>query len=64
MLDDVMVIVWGGRAIKDQDLICLCISGPARVELPGAVLEDEISDRDSPDACSLSSTSPPQVVEL
>lgn len=37
------------------------IEGPARVDLPGAVVEDEISDRDSPDAGSLSSSpSPPQ----
>jgi len=37
------------------------IEGPARVDLPGAVLEEEISDRDSPDAGSLSSSpSPPQ----
>ena len=32
------------------------------MDLPGAVLEEEISDRDSPDAGSLSSSpSPPQV---
>jgi len=34
--------------------------GPARVDLPGAVVEDEISDRDSPGAGSLSTPSPPQ----
>ena len=37
------------------------ISGPARVNLPGAVGEDEISDRDSVDVGSLSTPSPPQV---
>ena len=31
------------------------------MDLPGAVVEDEISDRDSPDAGSLSTPSPPQV---
>lgn len=31
------------------------------MDLPGAVVEDEISDRDSPGAGSLSTPSPPQV---
>ena len=41
--------------------VAFCVSGPARVDLPGAVVEDEISDRDSPGAGSLSTPSPPQV---
>ena len=50
---------------KEGPRLMFCISGPARVDLPGAVVEDEISDRDSPDAGSLSSSpSPPQVISV
>ena len=40
------------------------LKGPARVDLPGAVVDDEISDRDSSEVGSLSSPSPPQVIIL
>ena len=34
------------------------------MDLPGAVVDDEISDRDSSEVGSLSSPSPPQVIIL